>query len=79
MPTIEKRIEAKGFWYDSNDNCCVDYTSVVELIEEQREIDIEKACKVHCQCCPCYNAICGGADSDCRQYVYFRKAMEEQE
>lgn len=43
--TIDERIEEKGFWYDSSDICCVDYTSVVELIEEQRKIDIDKACK----------------------------------
>lgn len=44
--TIDERIQEKGFWYDSYGNCCVDYTSVVELIVEQRERDIEKACEV---------------------------------
>lgn len=41
MKSIDERIEEKGFWYDSNDNCCVDYTSVVELVEEQKQNDIE--------------------------------------
>lgn len=45
--TIDERIEEKGFWYDSSDICCVDYTSVVELIEEQRKIDIDDACEAY--------------------------------
>ena len=40
--TIKERIDAKGVWYDSNDNCCVEYSSVVELINEQRAIDEEE-------------------------------------
>ena len=89
MRTIVERAKefAQSFVLSSNDMCCTycdvcpkckEYDKFVDIVTEQRDIDIEKACNVFCHTgCPhkidSYNCL----NDKCDTWKIFRRMLEE--
>ena len=80
MKTIEERAdEFIGHPYECDEGTTVSMarTAYTQGATEQKAIDIDRACQLHCSCCMAYMPCSHRGKFYCGELEKIRKAMEE--